>query len=84
MFGTGKNYLQWFGPEAQLVVTEPELIKEIMNNRDNAYPKPETAPYTKKLLGDGIATSKGGKWAKMRKLANSAFNAKSLKVISYS
>ncbi|XP_050245914.1 cytochrome P450 CYP749A22-like isoform X2 [Quercus robur] len=53
----GKNYLQWFGPKAQLVVTEPELIKEIMNNRDNAYPKPETAPYTKKLLGDGVATS---------------------------
>ncbi|XP_050245913.1 cytochrome P450 CYP749A22-like isoform X1 [Quercus robur] len=75
----GKNYLQWFGPKAQLVVTEPELIKEIMNNRDNAYPKPETAPYTKKLLGDGVATSVGGKWAKMRKLANSAFNAESLK-----
>ena len=55
-----------------------------MNNRDNNYPKPETEHYTKKLLGDGIATSKGGKWAKMRKLANSAFNAKSLKVISYS
>ena len=55
-----------------------------MNNRDNNYPKPETEHYTKKLLGDGIATSEGGKWAKMRKLANSAFNAESLKVISYS
>ncbi|KAK7822135.1 cytochrome p450 cyp749a22 [Quercus suber] len=75
----GNNYLQWFGPKAQLVVTEPELIKEIMNNRDNNYPKPETAPYTKKLLGDGLGTSEGAKWAKMRKLANSAFNAESLK-----
>ncbi|KAK7842857.1 cytochrome p450 cyp749a22 [Quercus suber] len=75
----GKNYLQWFGPKAQLVVTEPELIKEIMNNRDNAYPKPETANYTKKLLGDGLVTSEGEKWAKMRKLANSAFHAESLK-----
>ncbi|KAM3707067.1 hypothetical protein ACJW31_03G197000 [Castanea mollissima] len=75
----GNNYLQWIGPKAQLVVTEPELIKEIMNNRDNAYPKPETAPYTKKLLGDGLATSEGEKWAKMRKLANSAFHAESLK-----
>ncbi|XP_050277585.1 cytochrome P450 CYP749A22-like isoform X3 [Quercus robur] len=75
----GKNYLQWFGPKAQLVVIEPELIKEIMNNRDNAYPKPEPANYTKKLLGDGLATSEGEKWAKMRKLANSAFHAESLK-----
>nr|POE95536.1 11-oxo-beta-amyrin 30-oxidase [Quercus suber] len=78
-FSEGNNYLQWFGPKAQLVVTEPELIKEIMNNRDNNYPKPETAPYTKKLLGDGLGTSEGAKWAKMRKLANSAFNAESLK-----
>ncbi|KAF3964774.1 hypothetical protein CMV_010970 [Castanea mollissima] len=75
----GNNYLQWFGPKAQLVVTEPEIIKEIMNNRDNAYPKSEIAHYTKKLLGDGLATSEGGKWAKMRKLANFAFHAESLK-----
>ncbi|KAK4598905.1 hypothetical protein RGQ29_016093 [Quercus rubra] len=51
-----KNYLQWYGPRAQLVVTEPELIKEIMNNRDNAYPKPEISNYTKKLLRDGLVT----------------------------
>ena len=79
-FGTGKNYLQWFGPKAQLVVTEPE----IMNNRDNAYTKPETVNYTKKLLGDGLVTSEGEKWAKMWKLANSAFHVESLKEISYS
>ena len=84
MFGTGNNYLQWFGPEAQLVVTELELIKEIMNNRDNAYSKPETGNYEKKLLGDGLVTSEGEKWAKMRKLAIYAFHAESLKVISYS
>ncbi|KAF3964775.1 hypothetical protein CMV_010971 [Castanea mollissima] len=75
----GKNYLQWFGPKAQLVVTEPELIKEIMNNRDTAYSKPETGNYAKKLLGDGLVTSEGEKWAKMRKLANYAFHAESLK-----
>ena len=54
-----KNYLQWHGPRAQLVVTEPELIKEIMNNRDNAYPKPEISNYTKKLLRDGLVTFEG-------------------------
>ena len=55
-----------------------------MNNRDNAYLKPETGNYVKKLLGDGLVTSEGEKWAKMRKLANFAFHAESLKVISYS
>nr|POF06024.1 cytochrome p450 [Quercus suber] len=74
------NYLQWFGPKAQLVVTEPELIKEIMNNRDNAYSKPEAGNYAKKLLGDGLVTSESEKWANMWKLANYAFHAESLKV----
>ncbi|KAK7822137.1 cytochrome p450 cyp749a22 [Quercus suber] len=78
-----RNFLQWNGPEAQMVVTEPELIKEILNNRDNAFPKPKTTEgFIKKLLGDGLVTSEGEKWAKMRKLANSAFHAESLKVSS--
>ena len=66
-----------------MVLTEPELIKEVLNNRDNAFPKQKTTEgFVKKLLGDGLVTSEGEKWAKMRKLANSAFHAESLKVSS--
>lgn len=84
LFGAGKNYLQWYGTQPQLVITEPELIKEIMNNRDKVYPKEEVVGYVKKLFGDGLAvTTEGEKWAKMKKLANHAFQAESLKVISY-
>lgn len=75
----GKNYLQWYGPQPQIVITEPELIKEILNNRDSTYPKEEVKRYVKKLLGDGLVTSEGEKWAKMRKLANYAFHGESLK-----
>ncbi|KAF3943280.1 hypothetical protein CMV_030146 [Castanea mollissima] len=76
----GKNYLQWYGTQPQLVITEPELIKEIMNNRDKVYPKEEVVGYVKKLFGDGLAvTTEGEKWAKMKKLANHAFQAESLK-----
>ncbi|KAG6651200.1 hypothetical protein CIPAW_06G094500, partial [Carya illinoinensis] len=75
----GKNYLQWYGCKAQLVITEPELIKEILNNRDGAYQKGKTEGYMKKLLGDGLGTSQGERWAKMRKLANYAFHADRLK-----
>lgn len=74
------NFLNWYGPQAQLVVTEPEMIKEILNNRDGAYEKAEALVFAKKLLGDGLATSKGEKWAKQRKLANHAFHAEGLKV----
>ncbi|KAK3039786.1 hypothetical protein RJ639_027099 [Escallonia herrerae] len=75
----GKTFLNWYGPQAQLVVTEPELIKEILNNRNDAYPKIDLEGYAKKLLGDGLSSTKGEKWVKLRKLANHVFHAESLK-----
>lgn len=79
---TGRNFIQWYGSQAQLVITEPELIKEILNDTDGVFPKAEINVYIQKIFGDGVATSKGEKWAKMRKLANYAFHGESLKVSS--
>lgn len=79
---TGRNFIQWYGSQAQLVVTEPELIKEILNDRDGVFPKAEVNAYYKKIFGDGIGTCKGEKWSKLRKLANYAFHGESLKVSS--
>lgn len=75
----GMNFLSWYGPQAQLVITEPELIKEVLSNKDGAYPKSVIQNYAEKLLGDGLVLSQGKKWLKMRKLANHAFHAESLK-----
>nr|XP_048318756.1 cytochrome P450 CYP749A22-like [Ziziphus jujuba var. spinosa] len=75
----GKNYLQWYGTRAQLVITEQELIKEILNNRDGTFSKTDSQGFVKKLLGDGLVTTKGEKWAKLRKLANYTFHGESLK-----
>ncbi|XVE91671.1 hypothetical protein REPUB_Repub01dG0030700 [Reevesia pubescens] len=75
----GKNFIYWLGPHAHLVVTEPELVKEILNNKDGAYPRGELQGFWKKLLGDGLISSTGEKWVKRRKLANYAFRAESLK-----
>lgn len=75
----GKNILMWLGPRAQLVVTESEYAKEILNDKEKIYPKTDTEGIVKKLFGDGLATSNGEKWAKQRKLANHAFYAESLK-----
>ncbi|XP_058193595.1 cytochrome P450 CYP749A22-like [Rhododendron vialii] len=75
----GKNYLIWHGPQAQLVVTEFELIKEILNNKDGTYIKAKVDVFSKKLLGDGIVLSEGKRWSKLRKIANHAFYAESLK-----
>ena len=81
---TGKTYLQWHGPKPQLVIAEPELIKEILSDRERVYPKPDHRAMMKKVFGDGVSMSRGEKWAKMRKIANGAFLAESLKVRSQS
>ncbi|CAL5428504.1 unnamed protein product [Camellia sinensis] len=75
----GKNFLTWNGPKAQLVITESEFAKEILKNKEKAYPQMETEGYLKKLLGDSLVTSEGEKWSKLRKLANHALHAESLK-----
>ncbi|KAF2298924.1 hypothetical protein GH714_029140 [Hevea brasiliensis] len=75
----GMNFLMWYGARAQLVVTEPELVKEILNSKEKTYCKIGFQEYFKKLLGDGLVLSTGNKWLKMRKLANHAFHGESLK-----
>lgn len=81
----GKNYLSWTGSRAMLVITEPELIKELLKNSERAFPKRTSRERKKeddfvlKILGDGLVTSEGEKWAKKRKLANHAFHGETLK-----
>ncbi|KAK0575361.1 hypothetical protein LWI29_037905 [Acer saccharum] len=75
----GKNFIIWYGHRPQLVVTEPEQIKEILNNKDGSYPKAKLEGYSKKFLGDGLVTSEGEKWVHQRKLANRAFHGEGLK-----
>lgn len=80
----GMTFMFWHGSQAQLVVTEPDLIKEIFNNKNGAFPKRNLPVYLKKLLGDGIVAANGEKWFKLRKLSNHAFHAECLKVVLFS
>ncbi|XP_050237846.1 cytochrome P450 CYP749A22-like [Mercurialis annua] len=76
----GKNFLTWHGPRAYFVVTELDLIKEILvTDKHGTFLKQEPDGYAKKLFGDGTVTSNGEKWSKMHKLANHAFHSESLK-----
>ncbi|CAL8156055.1 unnamed protein product [Prunus armeniaca] len=76
----GKTFLQWDGPQPVLVITDPELCKEILNNKHRAYPKSNPVAFVMKLSRNGLVTRKEGeKWAKLRKLANHAFHGESLK-----
>ncbi|ONI31090.1 hypothetical protein PRUPE_1G291600 [Prunus persica] len=46
----GKNFLQWYGSQAQLVIGEPELCKEILNNKHRAYSKKGASSLCKETI----------------------------------
>ncbi|XP_051148708.1 cytochrome P450 CYP749A22-like [Andrographis paniculata] len=75
----GSVFLNWFGTQPQIVVSDPDLIREILTNKDGAYPKTRTRYFLKKLLGDGLVVAEGDKWIRVRKLANHAFHGDCLK-----
>ncbi|XP_076909843.1 cytochrome P450 CYP749A22-like [Bidens hawaiensis] len=77
----GKNILYWQGPQAELVVTEPWLLKEIMSIREISMGRQDMGPISNKVFGGGLVFSQGDKWAKQRKLATHAFNGERLKNI---
>ncbi|KAE8673287.1 CYP749A22 protein [Hibiscus syriacus] len=84
----GKNHLGWIGVRPRLIITEPELAKELLKSTEGVFPKrtsrerKEKDDFAIKILGDGLVTSEGEKWAKHRKLANHAFHGESLKGMS--
>ncbi|KAE8725967.1 CYP749A22 protein [Hibiscus syriacus] len=75
----GKNYLTWDGAQAQVVTVDPELIKEVLKNGEQIFPKRKPKILVSMLVGEGLLTSFGEKWAKQRRLANYVFHGESLK-----
>ncbi|KAE8714550.1 CYP749A22 protein [Hibiscus syriacus] len=75
----GKNYLAWDGVRAELVISDPELIKEVLKNSEKNFPKRKPNAYLRKLIGNGLVFIEGEKWEKQRRLANHGFHGESLK-----
>ncbi|KAL5725769.1 hypothetical protein ACHQM5_008876 [Ranunculus cassubicifolius] len=75
----GRSFLSWHGCRAELYITEPDLIKEVLNNKNGVYVKGKPEGNLKKLLGDGLVMAEGKKWSRQRKLANHAFHVENLK-----
>ena len=68
----------WIGPTPRVIFTDPEMIKEIINDNIK-YRVPETNPFFK-LFIHGLAFLEGDMWTKHRRLLNPAFHAEKLKV----
>lgn len=61
-----------------MIITEPELIKEVLNKMHD-FPKLETNPLVK-LVACGLVNYEREKWNKHRRIVNPAFNLEKLKV----
>jgi cytochrome P450 len=73
----GKNSFIWFGPTPRVNITDPELIKDVLNKYYD-FRKPEGNPLFK-LLVNGLVNLEGEQWSKHRKIINPAFHLEKLK-----
>ncbi|KAJ1384867.1 Cytochrome P450, partial [Sesbania bispinosa] len=75
----GKNSFIWFGPIPRVTLTDPELIKDVLNKIYD-FPKLNTNSLLK-LLASGLVTLDGEKWNKHRRIISPAFNLEKLKIM---
>lgn len=79
-FIAGATFLVWFGPTVRLTVADPDLIREVFTSKSEFYEKNEAHPLVKQLVGDGLLSLKGEKWAHHRKIITPTFHMENLKV----
>ncbi|KAM3222565.1 hypothetical protein P3L10_021835 [Capsicum annuum] len=73
----GKKSFIWLGPRPQVLIMDPELIKEVLL-KTYLYQKPRGNPLAA-LLVQGLVSYKEDKWAKHRKIINPVFHLENLK-----
>ncbi|XP_074374600.1 cytochrome P450 CYP72A219-like [Apium graveolens] len=72
-----KSFL-WLGPKPLVHITDPDLIKEVLNKFNN-FQKPRGGNPLINLIASGLAIAEGDKWAEHRKIMNPAFRFEKLK-----
>lgn len=81
MLLAGKNSFMWFGPTPRLLITDPELIKEVLTTIYK-FKKEKQNPIAR-MFSNGLGIIEGDRWAQHRKLLNPAFHLHKLKVLDY-
>ena len=63
------------GPTAACLITHPDLIEEVLKNRDS-FIKSRGFRALNRLLGNGLLTSEGDSWFRQRRLVQPVFQRK--------
>lgn len=72
-------FVMWAGPTPRITVTDPKLIKEVVN-RHNEFQKPQANAFIDMFV-TGLASYNGQKWDHHRKILNPAFHIEKIKVL---
>ncbi|CAL4975171.1 unnamed protein product [Urochloa decumbens] len=74
----GNICITWFGPIPRVIITEADLVRDILSNKFGHFEK-FTNKRLGKLLALGVASYDGDKWVKHRRILNPAFHVEKLK-----
>ena len=79
----GKRFVFWEASEPRVVVTEPELIREVLSTkRVLSYGKSFVQQRCcEHFLGRGLVMANGEAWARQRRTLSPAFHHERLKVL---
>jgi cytochrome P450 len=76
-----ESYLWWFGWEPRIIITELDLIKQVLPNKDHAFTKSQMMlKFTMLVIGKGLVTTNGEEWVLHCRIVNLAFHHEKLKV----
>jgi len=77
----GKSYLWWFGWEARITITDPDLIKEVLT-KIHVFEKSQMfTRFAREVVGKGVITTDGEEWALHRRIVNPSFHQEKLKMM---
>ncbi|KAK3164840.1 hypothetical protein QOZ80_1AG0025500 [Eleusine coracana subsp. coracana] len=75
----GRISMIWIGPTPGVILHDPQLVREVLSNKFGHFKKPDLPSKFMKLIGQGLSSHEGEKWAVHRKIINHAFLLEKLK-----
>ncbi|EOY30296.1 Cytochrome P450, putative [Theobroma cacao] len=78
VFNSGKISFCWAGTRPRVIIKDPELVKEVLANKQGHFQKPPLSPLIL-ILSRGLTTLEGEQWSKRRRMINPVFHLEKLK-----